>query len=141
MSLDLVLFFFFSDPLYSLSSDRDHARSTFKAHTGTDRIVSSDIYYYYWDLGCLNFAVSIILINFSLFDLNFLCLLHISYCKRTDSLCMLWLVKKLCFVVWANSRVASFIYLASYKDWKKREYLVRCITVYAAILVMIFLWA
>ncbi|XP_044167947.1 cilia- and flagella-associated protein 91-like isoform X2 [Acropora millepora] len=26
------------DPLYSLSSDRDHARSTFKAHTGTDRI-------------------------------------------------------------------------------------------------------
>lgn len=26
------------DPLFSLSSDRDHARSTFKAHTGTDRI-------------------------------------------------------------------------------------------------------
>lgn len=26
------------DPLYTLSSDRDHARSTFKAHTGTDRI-------------------------------------------------------------------------------------------------------
>ncbi|KAJ7382032.1 Cilia- and flagella-associated protein 91 [Desmophyllum pertusum] len=26
------------DPLYSLSSDRDHARSTFKAHTGSDRI-------------------------------------------------------------------------------------------------------
>ncbi|CAH3188240.1 unnamed protein product [Porites evermanni] len=29
------------DPLFSLSSDRDHARSTFKAHTGTDRIVST----------------------------------------------------------------------------------------------------
>lgn len=32
--------FFLSDPLYTLSSDRDHARATFKAHTGTDRIVS-----------------------------------------------------------------------------------------------------
>ena len=31
--------FFLSDPLYTLSSDRDHARATFKAHTGTDRIV------------------------------------------------------------------------------------------------------
>ena len=39
----LMFLSFFSDPLYSLSSDRDHARSTFKAHTGTDRIVSSDI--------------------------------------------------------------------------------------------------
>jgi len=33
---------FILDPLYTLSSDRDHARSTFKAHTGTDRIVSGN---------------------------------------------------------------------------------------------------
>ena len=36
----IMLTGFILDPLYTLSSDRDHARSTFKAHTGTDRIVS-----------------------------------------------------------------------------------------------------
>ncbi|EDO40940.1 predicted protein [Nematostella vectensis] len=33
-----MLLILFSDPLHTLSSDRDHARATFKAHTGTDRV-------------------------------------------------------------------------------------------------------
>ncbi len=32
--------FFFPDPIYAVSSERDHARATFKAHTGIDRVVS-----------------------------------------------------------------------------------------------------
>ena len=31
---------FFSDPIHTVSSDRDHARATFKAHTGASRVVS-----------------------------------------------------------------------------------------------------
>lgn len=40
----------FSDPHHVTSSERDHARSTFKAHTSTDRVVS--LCFKYWLLFC-----------------------------------------------------------------------------------------
>jgi len=36
-----MIFFIFTDPHYHLASERDHARATFKAHTSTTRVVST----------------------------------------------------------------------------------------------------
>lgn len=35
-----IVFLFVADKLYSLSSERDHARATFQAHTSVSRVVS-----------------------------------------------------------------------------------------------------
>ena len=38
--IEFFEYIYFADPHYTLSSERDHARATFKAHTSTDRVVS-----------------------------------------------------------------------------------------------------
>lgn len=43
-NLDICFLFYPVDPHHTLSSERDHARATFQAHTSTDRVKRIPIY-------------------------------------------------------------------------------------------------